>query len=95
MRNNAAYLPESPIVYIILPKSIRNRASLLIFVLRNEYLRRCHTPASAGESIYVSDSGRLGAAGGPWQSCDCAFRKETLLHGDCGRCARSSAANGL
>lgn len=32
MRNNAAYLPESPIVYIILPKSIRNRASLFIFV---------------------------------------------------------------
>ena len=48
----------------------------LIFVLRNEYLRRCHTPASAGESIYVSDSGRLGAAGGPWQSCDCAFGKK-------------------
>ena len=33
MRNNAAYLPESPIVYIILPKSIRNRASFCIFVL--------------------------------------------------------------
>lgn len=33
MRNNAAYLPESPIVYIILPKSIRNRASFIIFVL--------------------------------------------------------------
>ena len=33
MRNNAAYLPESPIVYIILPKSIRNRASFSIFVL--------------------------------------------------------------
>ena len=33
MRNNAAYLPESPIVYIILPKSIRNRASFYIFVL--------------------------------------------------------------
>ena len=32
MRNNAAYLPESPIVYIILPKSIRNRASFFIFV---------------------------------------------------------------
>lgn len=32
MRNNAAYLPENPIVYIILLKSIRNRASLLIFV---------------------------------------------------------------
>lgn len=32
MRNNAAYLPESPIVYIILPKSIRNRASFIIFV---------------------------------------------------------------
>ena len=33
MRNNAAYLPESPIVYIILPKSIRNRASFIIFVV--------------------------------------------------------------
>ena len=33
MRNNAAYLPESPIVYIILPKSIRNRASFTIFVV--------------------------------------------------------------
>lgn len=32
MRNNAAYLPESPIVYIILPKSIQNRASFFIFV---------------------------------------------------------------
>ena len=32
MRNNAAYLPESPIVYIILPKSIQNRASFTIFV---------------------------------------------------------------
>ena len=31
MRNNAAYLPESPIVYIILPKSIQNRASFTIF----------------------------------------------------------------
>lgn len=35
MRNNAAYLPESPIVYIILPKSIRNRASFRIFVRIN------------------------------------------------------------
>lgn len=34
MRNNAAYLPESPIVYIILPKSIRNRASFRIFALK-------------------------------------------------------------
>ena len=33
MRNNAAYLPESPIVCIILPKSIRNRASFIIFAL--------------------------------------------------------------
>ena len=33
MRNNAAYLPESPIVYIIIPKSIRNRASFRIFAL--------------------------------------------------------------
>ena len=33
MRNNAAYLPESPIVYIILPKSIRNRASFAIFAV--------------------------------------------------------------
>lgn len=36
MRNNAAYLPESPIVYIILPKSIRNRASFTIFASRIE-----------------------------------------------------------
>ena len=27
MRNNAAYLPENPIVYIIFPESIHNRAS--------------------------------------------------------------------
>jgi len=32
MRNNAAYLPENPIVYIIFPESIHNRASLHIFV---------------------------------------------------------------
>ena len=32
MRNNAAYLPENPIVYIILPKSIRIWASFAIFV---------------------------------------------------------------
>ena len=32
MRNNAAYLPENPIVYIIFPESIHNRASFLIFV---------------------------------------------------------------
>lgn len=31
MWNNAVYLPENPIVYIILPKSIRNRASFSIF----------------------------------------------------------------
>ncbi len=31
MWNNAVYLPENPIVYIILPKSIRNRASFAIF----------------------------------------------------------------
>lgn len=31
MRNNAAYLPENPIVYIIFPESIHNRASLRIF----------------------------------------------------------------
>lgn len=33
MWNNAVYLPENPIVYIILPKSIRNRASFPIFAL--------------------------------------------------------------
>ena len=38
MRNNAAYLPESPIVYIILPKSIRNRASFRIFAGRGAIL---------------------------------------------------------
>ena len=32
MRNNAAYLPENPIVYIIFPESIHNRASFIIFV---------------------------------------------------------------
>lgn len=32
MRNNAAYLPENPIVYIIFPESIHNRASFVIFV---------------------------------------------------------------
>lgn len=32
MRNNAAYLPENPIVYIIFPESIHNRASSSIFV---------------------------------------------------------------
>lgn len=32
MRNNAAYLPENPIVYIIFPESIHNRASFLIFM---------------------------------------------------------------
>ena len=49
MRNNAAYLPESPIVYIILPKSIRNRASFTIFVtfphsimLMNQILKTRH-----------------------------------------------------
>lgn len=35
MRNNAAYLPENPIVYIIFPESIHNRASFTIFELRN------------------------------------------------------------
>lgn len=39
MRNNAAYLPESPIVYIILPKSIRNRASFAIFVIQKLFLK--------------------------------------------------------
>ena len=32
MRNNAAYLPENPIVYIIFPESIHNRASFCIFM---------------------------------------------------------------
>ena len=32
MRNNAAYLTENPIVYIIFPESIHNRASFAIFV---------------------------------------------------------------
>uniref|UniRef100_UPI003FEE12B3 hypothetical protein n=1 Tax=Barnesiella intestinihominis TaxID=487174 RepID=UPI003FEE12B3 len=35
MRNNAAYLPENPIVYIIFPESIHNRASFAIFVNTN------------------------------------------------------------
>ena len=46
MRNNAAYLPESPIVYIILPKSIRNRASFTIFALPREYRRQFGTAQS-------------------------------------------------
>ena len=41
MRNNAAYLPESPIVYIILPKSIRNRASFTIFVYEDILEAEC------------------------------------------------------
>lgn len=36
MWNNAVYLPENPIVYIILPKSIRNRASFTIFAGKKE-----------------------------------------------------------
>lgn len=48
MRNNAAYLPENPIVYIIFPESIHNRASFTIFVWKedrkvkttNEYLTK-------------------------------------------------------
>ena len=36
MRNNAAYLPENPIVYIIFPESIHNRASFVIFALKLE-----------------------------------------------------------
>lgn len=35
MRNNAAYLPENPIVYIIFPESIHNRASFRI--VESEY----------------------------------------------------------
>ena len=35
MRNNAAYLPENPIVYIIFPESIHNRASFVIFVCKS------------------------------------------------------------
>ena len=33
MRNNAAYLPENPIVYIIFPESIHNRASFCYLCL--------------------------------------------------------------
>ena len=36
MRNNAAYLPENPIVYIIFPESIHNRASLFIYQVQME-----------------------------------------------------------
>lgn len=43
MRNNAAYLPESPIVYIILPKSIRIWASFVIFVSMNDKLQQIDT----------------------------------------------------
>ena len=51
MRNNAAYLPESPIVYIILPKSIQNRASFTIFSLK----RDCrHLQKTVSENGYHS-----------------------------------------
>lgn len=48
MRNNAAYLPESPIVYIILPKSIRNRASFTIFALAKAAVAACGKHGAAG-----------------------------------------------
>lgn len=38
MWNNAVYIPENPTVYIIPPKSIRNRANLRIFAVTNLYL---------------------------------------------------------
>ena len=44
MRNNAAYLPENPIVYIIFPESIHNRASSIIFI--NEMVNK-HKPSGA------------------------------------------------
>lgn len=45
MWNNAAYLPENPIVYIIFPKSVRIRANFAIFV---PYINTViiHTPNS-------------------------------------------------
>ena len=43
MRNNAAYLPENPIVYIIFPESIHNRASFAIFVTRLSYYAVSYT----------------------------------------------------
>lgn len=41
MRNNAAYLPENPIVYIIFPESIHNRASFAIFVEHTDKHGKC------------------------------------------------------
>ena len=43
MWNNIAYLPENPIVYIILPKSIRIWASFVIFVSMNDKLQQIDT----------------------------------------------------
>jgi hypothetical protein len=40
MRNNAAYLPENPIVYIIFPESIHNRASFAIFAYNPFNIKR-------------------------------------------------------
>ena len=59
MRNNAAYLPESPIVYIILPKSIRNRASFQIFVrMKNgkvkRYQQKLSTQLTAGTKTTIN-----------------------------------------
>ena len=59
MRNNAAYLPESPIVYIILPKSIRNRASLRIFVPKIKAL-----PLPTGRACLAFRSGEEATGGG-------------------------------
>ena len=51
MRNNAAYLPESPIVYIILPKSIRNRASFAIFACNEIIDDRIRTKFNMSEDF--------------------------------------------
>ena len=56
MRNNAAYLPESPIVYIILPKSIRNRASFVIFVIATTNITLIATFFIAGNSSSKVDN---------------------------------------
>lgn len=68
MRNNAAYLPESPIVYIILPKSIRNRASFIIFVLRIDnikYMYKKKIPLDLDCGVAIA----MEVMGGKWKSC--------------------------
>ena len=84
MRNNAAYLPESPIVYIILPKSIRNRASFSIFV--EDAGGRCSAPEGhlRGRPALSGHSGTVPGAGRKSAGCReprCHTRRETADSG--------------